>query len=744
MSNLEDSSTATPIASSNIGFQLLKKHGWKEGTGLGVSEQAKPNVEIERMALDEIKDLNWAFCLDRSELLVKSLVKWVSFEIVRLLSSSRFLPLAGCSFGVSSVSFVSFNLCTLMQKFQCEATNDCFLKQGRLEPVQAYQKKNKRGLGAAETKKSQSTGDRKNMASDKTGDKLSSRSKAKRSKKLKKALEMEKKLQEQEFQAAFFREFWPDNTDANGLDAQEIGRRDSNDLFRTASDGPEILDAHGQRFLILLMLYTPEPITYTRNKMDLQGHGQPQAGNMMSNVPQLPYATNPYDSTQISGAPGRGPVVTSGGPIQATAQPTAAQLAQQQLAYQQIQQQQQQQLQQQLQSFWANQYREIENVNDFKNHSLPLARIKKIMKADEDVRMISAEAPIVFARACEMFILELTLRSWNHTEENKRRTLQKNDIAAAITRTDIFDFLVDIVPREDIKDEAMTSMPTVTVPVGGPSDTFPYYYMPAQQSPQSGNPGDDAKQAYVGSCSLCTAGSHLYGSWNLATATSTASITLGFIDAQECNRIILEDAMPIGIRELKTTKPKSIMVSIYKRWKQDEAEGDNKQLFSIHSLCCIERRCGFIRWFDPPMCSRSMEIIPGLLNSKNQLDAKIKYLEHEARSFVVTFLVTFDTPNCLANPFQLVSFSDLCNTLLPLLLWTSNRRQFLKHRSQSGQVIIFVAFCLDGTHDVLHRRTQIQPEPVKPSGRALVVVGGGFFLFEQEVHEYVFVVKELQ
>ncbi|MQL41661.1 hypothetical protein EI012_27535, partial [Escherichia coli] len=100
-----------------------------------------------------------------------------------------------------------------------------------------------------------------------------------------------------------------------------------------------------------------------------------------------------------------------------------------QLAYQHIHQQQQQQLQQQLQAFWANQYQEIEKVTDFKNHSLPLARIKKIMKADEDVRMISAEAPVIFARACEMFILELTLRSWNHTEENKRRTLQKNDIA---------------------------------------------------------------------------------------------------------------------------------------------------------------------------------------------------------------------------------------------------------------------------------------------------------------------------
>ncbi|KAI6675506.1 hypothetical protein NL676_003412 [Syzygium grande] len=105
-----------------------------------------------------------------------------------------------------------------------------------------------------------------------------------------------------------------------------------------------------------------------------------------------------------------------------------------------------QQQQQQLQVFWSYQRQEIEQANDFKNHQLPLARIKKIMKADEDVRMISAEAPILFAKACELFILELTIRSWLHAEENKRRTLQKNDIAAAITRTDIFDFLVDIVP----------------------------------------------------------------------------------------------------------------------------------------------------------------------------------------------------------------------------------------------------------------------------------------------------------
>lgn len=46
------------------------------------------------------------------------------------------------------------------------------------------------------------------------------------------------------------------------------------------------------------------------------------------------------------------------------------------------------------------------------------------MKLDDEVKMISAEAPIIFAKAAEMFIQEVTIRAWLHTEENKRRTLQ--------------------------------------------------------------------------------------------------------------------------------------------------------------------------------------------------------------------------------------------------------------------------------------------------------------------------------
>lgn len=71
------------------------------------------------------------------------------------------------------------------------------------------------------------------------------------------------------------------------------------------------------------------------------------------------------------------------------------------------------------------------------------------MKADPDVKMISAEAPILFAKGCDIFITELTMRAWIHAEENKRRTLQRSDIASALARSDMFDFLIDIVPREE-------------------------------------------------------------------------------------------------------------------------------------------------------------------------------------------------------------------------------------------------------------------------------------------------------
>lgn len=103
-----------------------------------------------------------------------------------------------------------------------------------------------------------------------------------------------------------------------------------------------------------------------------------------------------------------------------------------------------------LATYWQQTINHLEtDSHDFKIHQLPLARIKKVMKADPEVKMISAEAPILFAKGCDIFITELTMRAWIHAEDNKRRTLQRSDIAAALAKSDMFDFLIDIVPREE-------------------------------------------------------------------------------------------------------------------------------------------------------------------------------------------------------------------------------------------------------------------------------------------------------
>lgn len=72
------------------------------------------------------------------------------------------------------------------------------------------------------------------------------------------------------------------------------------------------------------------------------------------------------------------------------------------------------------------------------------------MKTDEEAQvraclslfkgmMISSEAPMIFAKACEIFILELTMRAWANTEECRRRTLQRADVAAAVHGADMYD-----------------------------------------------------------------------------------------------------------------------------------------------------------------------------------------------------------------------------------------------------------------------------------------------------------------
>ena len=79
----------------------------------------------------------------------------------------------------------------------------------------------------------------------------------------------------------------------------------------------------------------------------------------------------------------------------------------------------------------------------FNTHPVPDERTA--VGNNTDVRMISAEAPVLLAKACELFILDLSIRAFNYSQLHKRRTLQKEDVKEAIQKTDVFDFLVDVI-----------------------------------------------------------------------------------------------------------------------------------------------------------------------------------------------------------------------------------------------------------------------------------------------------------
>ncbi|KAG6476105.1 hypothetical protein ZIOFF_065341 [Zingiber officinale] len=125
-----------------------------------------------------------------------------------------------------------------------------------------------------------------------------------------------------------------------------------------------------------------------------------------------------------------------------------------------------QHLEQQIQStgvVYDNYQPTAEIATDFQKLCIPITRVKKIvkkiMRPDKNV-MLSDDALVLLAKACELFSLELTHKSWMHTEKAKRKTLQKKGITVTINRSKIYEFLLN-----------STSMDVDTAGPGNPSET---------------------------------------------------------------------------------------------------------------------------------------------------------------------------------------------------------------------------------------------------------------------------------
>lgn len=59
---------------------------------------------------------------------------------------------------------------------------------------------------------------------------------------------------------------------------------------------------------------------------------------------------------------------------------------------------------------------------------LPFARIRTLIKADQDVNIASQESVFLIAKATELFIEHLTRDVYKITQGNKRKTIQKKDL----------------------------------------------------------------------------------------------------------------------------------------------------------------------------------------------------------------------------------------------------------------------------------------------------------------------------
>ena len=67
--------------------------------------------------------------------------------------------------------------------------------------------------------------------------------------------------------------------------------------------------------------------------------------------------------------------------------------------------------------------------------------------------MISSESPVLFAKACEVFILEMTLRSFCNAQKQHRKAILKEDVYETIRTTDVLDFLMDVIDEREQEDQ---------------------------------------------------------------------------------------------------------------------------------------------------------------------------------------------------------------------------------------------------------------------------------------------------
>ncbi|XP_051827105.1 chromatin accessibility complex protein 1 [Sminthopsis crassicaudata] len=89
-----------------------------------------------------------------------------------------------------------------------------------------------------------------------------------------------------------------------------------------------------------------------------------------------------------------------------------------------------------------------EKCSDQRLISLPLSRIRVIMKSSPEVSSINQEALVLTAKATELFVQYLATYSYKHGSGKEKKALIYSDLSNTAEESETFQFLADILPKK--------------------------------------------------------------------------------------------------------------------------------------------------------------------------------------------------------------------------------------------------------------------------------------------------------
>ncbi|KAI9782350.1 MAG: hypothetical protein M1839_005223 [Geoglossum umbratile] len=77
----------------------------------------------------------------------------------------------------------------------------------------------------------------------------------------------------------------------------------------------------------------------------------------------------------------------------------------------------------------------------------PVARIKRIMQADEDVGKVAQVTPVIVSKALELFMISLVCKAAQEAGSRNQKRITAAHLKQAIAKDEQFDFLQDIIAK---------------------------------------------------------------------------------------------------------------------------------------------------------------------------------------------------------------------------------------------------------------------------------------------------------